>query len=405
MNSFFVTCELLRRPEYKKQAIIISGEGKRSVVSAASYVAKAQGIDSAMSLRDARRINPNIIIIEPDFPHYRAQSKRIMTFLQQFDPHAAQASIDEAYLDVSHYFAQRVATKVDIFKLAHFIQGKLLKQLGFPCNVGISTNKFLAKMASELDKPFKVASIFVSEVEEKMWPQRIGNMFGIGKKTADVLAHINIKTIGDFATFENEKLLQNLLGPRILQRQQYARGIVDNEQEVVEARHERKSISHSQTFMEDETAEKVIIAKLATLWQSVVRDVEKKQQKVRGLRVFYKRSDFQTVQRSITFEDYRADWESVYTIASDMLYQLWDGEPIRLLGIGVFDFIARARHAQQLDLFALDWTQAPKQIQDVRKQSAVSFVAAHVPGVRLQTAAALLEKKHKVGGMDDGFND
>jgi len=390
MNSFFVTCELLRKPEYKKQAMIISGEGKRSVVSAASYVAKAQGIDSAMSLRDVRRINPNIIIVKPDFAYYRTQSKRIMAFLKQFDPHAAQASIDEAYLDVSHYFVKRVATRTDIFKLAHFIQGKLLKQLGFPCNVGISTNKFLAKMASELDKPFKVASIFVSEIEEKLWPQRIGDMYGIGKKTASVLTHINIKTIGDFATFENEKLLQNLFGPRILRRQQYARGIVDSEQEVVEAVHERKSISHSQTFMEDQTAEKVINEKLTALWQEVVRDVEKKQQKIRGLRVFYKRSDFQTIQRSITFEDYRADWENIYRTAYEMLCRLWDGEPIRLLGIGVFDFIARASHAQQLDLFALDWSHAPRQIQDVRRQSAVTFVAEHVPGVHLQTALSLL---------------
>jgi len=396
MNTFYVTCELLRKPEYKKKPIIIAGEGKRSVVCAASYVAKEQGIDSAMPLRDARRINPNVILVEPDFPHYRAQSQRIMAFLKQFDPQAAQSSIDEAYLDVSHYFVGRHVKRADIFKLAHFIQGKLFKQLGFPCNVGISTNKFLAKMASELDKPFKVASIFVSEVEEKMWPQRIGKMFGIGQKTASVLEHIHIKTIGDFATFENEKLLQNLFGPRILQKQQYARGIVDSEQEVVEERAERKSISHSRTFMEDQSAEKVIIEKLAELWQAVVTDLEKKQLKIRSLRVFYKQSDFHTVQRSITFEDYRADWKHVYETAQEMLYRLWEGEPIRLLGIGVGEFIARANHAQQLDLFATDWTRVPKQIQAARRQSAVAFVADHVPDAKLATAQSLLAEQEKL---------
>jgi len=396
MNSFFVTCELLRHPEYKKKALIICGKGKRSVVSASSYVAKAQGIDSGTSLRRAQTILPNVLIVEPDFRHYRAQSQRIMTFLKQFDPNALQASIDEAYLDVSHYFVAREPNKADILKLAHFIQGKLLKELGFPCNVGISSNKFLAKMASELDKPFKVATMFVSEVEAKLWPQPIGNMFGIGKKTAELLQHIHLKTIGDFATFENEQLLKNLFGPRILQKQQYARGIVDAEQEVVEERAARKSISHSETFMEDQVQEKVVIGKLGSLWQRVVQDVEKKELKVRGLRVFYKQSDFHTMQRSITFEDYRADWSKIYERAQEAFYQLWEGEPVRLVGIGVFDFIAASSHAQQLNLFEMDWPDAKAQIQSERKRAACTFVADHVPGVQLQTARALLtEQKTK----------
>jgi len=374
MNSFYVTCELLRYPQYKKKALIISGKGKRSVVTAASYVAKNQGIDSAMSLQNALKINPQITILEPDFTYYRQKSKEIMNFLQKFTQHIHTASVDEAYIDVTHYFTEETLNKENILKLAKFIQVRLLKELGFPCNIGISTNRFLAKMASELDKPFKVDSIFVSEVEEKLWPLPVRKMHGIGKKTAKVLEYLNIQTIGMFATFENERLLEKLLGKNILEQQQYARGIVDKEKEEVRERERKKSISQSRTFIEDEQEQTIILEKLAELWGNVVQELEKQHLKFKGIKVFYKRSDFQTIQRSITFEDYRSDYERVYQTALKLFNSLWEGEAVRLIGIGVFSFIAKDQHAEQMNIFQIDWEDVPEKVKAEKKASVLELL-------------------------------
>lgn len=390
MNSFYVTCELLRHPELKKKPLVIAGKSKRSVVTTASYVAKKQGIDSAMSLQTALKINPNLIILEPDFTYYRQKSKEIMQFLQQFSPQLNNASIDEAYLDVTHYFTEDNMTSENILKLARFIQARLLKVLGFPCNIGISSNKFLAKMASELDKPFKIESIFVPEIETKLWPLPIGKMHGIGKKTAAVLQYINIKTIGDFATFENDHLLEKLLGRNMLEQQQYARGIVDREAEEVKERERKKSISQSRTFLEDQVEQAIILEKLAELWQNVVNELTEKRQKIRGIRVFYKQSNFQTMQRSITFEDYQSDLSKVYQTALKLFDSLWEGEAVRLIGIGVFDFIAMEQHAEQLNIFQINWNEVPKKIQEEKKASILNTFESKY---NITTAKAMLKEK------------
>src|SRR5699024_2137668 len=151
-----------------------------------------------------------------------------------------------------------------------------------------------------------------------------------------------------------------LLGKSILEQQQYARGIVGHEKEEVKERERKKSISQSRTFLEDESEQAVILEKLKSLWQNIVIEVQKQQLKVRGLKVFYKQSDFHTMQRSITFEDYRADFDRMYQIGVRLLNSLWEGEPIRLIGIGVFDFIAFEQHAEQMNIFQMDWEHIPQ---------------------------------------------
>lgn len=393
MNSFFVTCELLRHPEHKKKPLVIASRGKRSVISAASYAAKELGIDSAMPLQTALMKYNKLEIVSPDMEYYVSSSKKIMRFLQQFTTSIASASIDEAYLDVSHYFEEKEANPENILKLARFIQGKLLKELGFPCNIGISSNRFLAKMASELRKPFVLETIFVSEIEEKLWPLPVDMMHGVGKKSASMLKYLNIKTIGDFALFENEILLQKLLGNHILEQQQRARGIFTKEQEVVKEREHRISISHSRTFSEDVTEFVVIERKLAELWESVVHELGTK--KVRVIKVFYKQSDFQTMQRSHTLKDYTDDYAALYKKAMDLFLMLWDGEDVRLVGIGVADMIERAQHVEQLNLFQLDKTALLKKVQQEKKEAALAFVDA---SYKVMTGKDFMEKRKNENG-------
>ena len=379
MNSFFVSCELIRKPEYKKQALVIASRGKRSVISAASYKAKELGIDSATNLQTALMRYPDLIVVEPDFEYYRSCSKKIMHFLTNFSESIRVSSIDEAFIDVTHYFKDTPATPENIMKLAKHIQGTLLKTLGFPCNIGISTNKFLAKMASDLRKPFAIETLFVPEIPEKLWPLPIGKMHGIGKKSAEVLRYIHIKTIGEFAEFPNEKLLTSLLGSHIIRQQQMAQGVYhDTDEEVVEREH-KISISQSRTFLEDVRDLAIIERKLLELWKNIEDELTSKQQKFRTIRVFYKRSDFNTLQRSHTLQDYTNDFPRMFKEAMQLFTSLWEGEDVRLVGIGVADFMQVQEHMEQLNLFQLDETNMKKRMQEERKNAVLAQVAESYP--------------------------
>ncbi|MGL5042757.1 MAG: hypothetical protein ACRC6X_06660, partial [Culicoidibacterales bacterium] len=334
-------------------------------------------------------------VVDPDFEYYTSSSKKIMRFLAQFSTSIASGSIDEAYLDVSHYFENTEITNQTVVKLAQYIQGRLLKELGFPSNIGISTNRFLAKMASELRKPFAIETLFVSEIEAKLWPLAVGDMYGIGKKSAALLIYINVKTIGDLALFENDRLLENLLGKHILEQQMRARGIFSENQSIVKQREAVISISQSRTFKEDVAELVVIERKLAELWANIVEDVSYKKHKVRCIKVFYKTSDFQTMQRSHTFKDYSNNFALLLEKGMELFLSLWDGEAIRLVGIGVSDFIEQKRHAEQLNLFEMDKKAFAKTIQTERKKSVLELLEkSH----GLMTGKDLLEKRRKENG-------
>lgn len=397
MNSFFVSCELIRSPQYKKKPIVIASRSKRSVILAASYAAKKLGIDSAMNLQTALMKFPQIEIIPPDMEYYISYSKKIMQFLKQFSQHIASASVDEAYVDVTHYFEKTPSTPENVRKLASFIQAKLLKELGLPSNIGISTTRFLAKMASELRKPFVIESIYIDEIEQKLWPLPIGMMYGIGKKSTALLEYIHIKTIGEFAIFENEILLERLLGKHILEQQQYARGIFIQSQSVVKQREEALSISQSRTFLEDVTEYITLEKKLSDLWGNIVDEVKRKNHKVRCIKVFYKQEDFHTMQRSQTMPDYSDDFDAIYKDALALFLMLWDGEPIRLVGIGVSDFIEKQRHAEQLNLFQMNTAELARKVQKEKVHSALSLLPRKYG---LMTGKDLLEKRNNDGNSN-----
>lgn len=373
INSFFVTCELIRNPQYKKKSLVIAHKSKRSVITAASYEAKKKGIDSAMPLKNAVRIDPQLVIISPDFDYYRECSQNIMRFLKSMTKKLEIGSIDEAYLDVTDYFIHKKPTPENILKLAKSLQFQLLKKLGFPANIGISHTKFLAKMASELKKPFIINTIFPDEIKEKLWPLPIETMYGIGKKSATILKYLNIQTIDDFVHFENNYLLQDLLGKHILEHQAKAQGI-DPKDEVAEAR-VRKSISKSETFLQDIEISHEIEAVLLKQWKEIANLLEKKAWKFRSIRVFYRQSDFHLIQRSYTFNDYQYATEAIYQKVMQFFYSIWEEEPIRLVGLGVSEFIDKNLHLEQLDLFELSNRQErTEKILSAKKKATHEFL-------------------------------
>jgi DNA polymerase-4 len=208
LNAFFAEVEVLRNPALKGKAIAVSGHSRRSVVSTASYEARKFGVHSAMPVSEALRLCPELIIVEGHFADYEDFSQRFIAFLRTFSDKVEQASIDEAYVDMT----ECINNEDYPLDLAVRLQKRLLDEVSLKCSIGVAPNKFLAKMASGLRKPMGIVVLRAEEVPVKLWPLPIDDMYGIGKKTAPRLHELGIHTIGDLANHQDDAALRKVLG-------------------------------------------------------------------------------------------------------------------------------------------------------------------------------------------------
>ncbi|TFG83139.1 MAG: DNA polymerase IV, partial [Erysipelotrichales bacterium] len=241
LNAFFAEVEILRDPTLRGKPLVVSGHSRRSVVSTASYEARAYGIHSAMPIGEAYRRYPELIVLEGHFADYEDYSQRFISFLHTFSDKIEQASIDEAYVDMT----EAVHSEEYPLDLAVRLQKRLLEEVKLKCSIGVAPNKFLAKMASGLRKPMGIVVIRQEEVPVKLWPLPIDDMHGIGKKTAPRLHDLGIHTIGDLANYEDEMKLRTVLGNFVGHYVGLARGY---DESPIEQRTELKSVSTSTTM-------------------------------------------------------------------------------------------------------------------------------------------------------------
>lgn len=192
-------------------------DSRHGIISAKSIPAKKYDIHTGMPVVKALQQCPDLILVPGDFETYHAYSHAFITILRKYSDKVEQASIDEAYMDVSGtagiYSSFETETLQFPLSLAYHIKNEIRDTLGFTVNVGVSSNKLLAKMASDFEKPDKVHTLFPDEIEDKMWPLPIGSLFGCGGKTAERLHSYGIKTIGD-AAHSSEKVLKSILGEK-----------------------------------------------------------------------------------------------------------------------------------------------------------------------------------------------
>jgi DNA polymerase-4 len=173
MNAFFASVEELQNPKYINSPIAVSGKTKRSVIASANYIARAKGVKAAMPVYQALNLCPNLIIVIPHFNLYQLYSQKILQLIEEkFTTRIEPFSIDECYADISNL----ASDKQSAFKVATKIQSTIFNELKLKCSIGISTNKFLAKMASDFKKPFGISTLYVEEIEEKLWPLDINEM-------------------------------------------------------------------------------------------------------------------------------------------------------------------------------------------------------------------------------------
>ncbi|GAE91285.1 DNA polymerase IV [Gracilibacillus boraciitolerans JCM 21714] len=271
MNSFYASVEIADDPALKGKPVAIAGnpDERKGIIVTSSYEARNKGVKTTMSLWQARKLCPNLIVLRPNFERYREVSHHIFRLLEEYTPIVEPVSIDEAFMDITDSY--EYGTPIEI---AIDIQNQLMEQLSLPCSVGVAPNKFLAKMASDMKKPNGITILRKRDVATKLWPLPIEEMYGIGKKTKDKLKIYQIETIEDLVKTDT-MLLKGILGVNGEKLKARALGedprIVDPENAA-----SFKSIGSSQTFPSDITQFDILIDQLRKLSETVEKRLARK---------------------------------------------------------------------------------------------------------------------------------
>ncbi|MBP3892071.1 MAG: DNA polymerase IV [Solobacterium sp.] len=350
LNAFYANAEILLNPELKGLPLVVSGHSRRSVVSTASYEARAYGIHSAMPLQEALQLCPELVVVNHHFTWYSELSEKFIAILKQYADAYEQASIDECYLDVTTEI-QKYKKPLD---LAWRIQKQVLNELHLPCSIGVGPNLFLAKMASDMRKPLGITVLRIRDVEEKLWPLPIEDMRGVGIKTVPYLKDLGIQTIGDLANYTETNDLIPIFGKNTEEMIRKAHGY--DTREIVEE-WDPKSMGVSETMIEDMTDYDEISGLFRTLARRLSKRLYKEKKVGYTLSIRIKYFDFHNRDRSIKLDLPIWKSEDLYVHALRLFDEVWDEEPIRLLGISLSDLRERDQISSQINLFDYEASQ------------------------------------------------
>ena len=374
VNSAFLSWSALERIRKDPNAVdlrtipfAVGGdiETRHGIITAKSIPAKAYQIETGEPVVKALAKCPNLVVVRSDFEAYRRYSSWLMRLLREYTLYVEQASIDEAYMDVTEMGGAGIS-------LAHEIRSRVKAELGFTVNVGVSTNKFLAKTASDFKKPDLVHTLYPDEIQEKLWPMPIGKLHGCGSATAGKLISIGINTIGDAAHTELpllQSFLGNKMGAYIYER---ANGI--DESEVHYEAREAKSYSNETTTAVDVTAsnyEVYAVPILKQLCEKVSGRLRKDGIYGSTVSVAVKTAGFKRHSRQTTLVNSTNDAGIVFSNAQKLMRDLLfssnglfaEGEALRLIGVG----ISNLDNGQNRQMEISDWLVERKQQEKQRK--------------------------------------
>lgn len=341
MDAFYASVEMRERPELKDLPVVIASHHPRAVVAAASYPARVYGLRSAMSMGQARKLCPQVIVIEPDFAKYRQVSAQIHQIFQQYTSLIEPLSLDEAFLDVTENLKQiPSATEV-----AMRIREDIFQATGLTASAGVAPNKFLAKIASDWHKPNGICVIKPSQVQRFIQDLPLKKIPGVGKVTQEKLKSLNLETLGDLQQIDEALLIQHFgkYGRRLFL---YAQGI---DERPVEVERERQQISKETTFDDDlhlNQCRPYWEPLLGQVWQSL----QKKQLSARGVTVKLKLKNFQVMQHSKSFKQVLRSPQELAQALDLLLDDLHIAPQMqfRLIGVGVYQLSVLETETQLL---------------------------------------------------------
>lgn len=360
MDAFFVSVELVRRPELKGLPVVVGGTGRRGVVAAASYEARSYGVFSAMPSSRALQLCPDAVFLSGDHQMYGEVSKRVMAVFADITPLVEPLSLDEAFLDITG--AQMLLG--DPEEIARSIRSTIWKEESLTCSVGIAPNKFLAKLASEEAKPTPSRSgpIFgkgVFTVErghelEFLHPLPVRALWGVGAATGKRLSALGIETIADLAEFPVATLTASLGTASGKHLHALANGIDDR---PVETDGKAKSISHEETFAHDISDSIALDIELVRQCDAVAQRLRDHDHAARTTTVKVRFGDFRTLTRRVTAPKPFTSSSELLRMARELLATIDTSAGLRLLGVGVANLTADS--GEQLSL-GLDTVSDPE---------------------------------------------
>jgi DNA polymerase IV len=328
MDAFYASVELRRRPELKGKPVVVCGSGPRAVVTTASYEArKLAGIHSAMPAAVARRRLPNAVYLQPDFTAYREASKQVMEILRANTETVEVVGLDEAYLDLTGLFSPKATMRR--------IATEIREDTGLTCSVGISENRLLAKITSELGKPAGLVVLSRAEALERFAGEPPGLVPGIGPKTVVKLERMGIRTLADLRAHD-AAALERAFGPR-MGRWLPARARFEDETPIAVER-ETKSQSTEITFDVDVADPGEMATHIASLSKELCRRLRSRDLEGRTIGIKVRLDDWTNATRAHTVEEPTNDPEVVTPIALDLLRTYAPPRPVRLLGVRVAGF-------------------------------------------------------------------
>ena len=309
-------------------AIIGGDEERRSgIVLAKSPIAKKFGIVTGEPIYFAKKKCNKIEIFPVNFEVFKDYSNKLFKLLSNYTAEIERFSIDECFLDLTNYMKNR-----KLLDIAYEIKNRVEKELGFTVNVGVANNKLLAKMASDFEKPNKVHTLYEYEIEDKMWPLQVSELFMIGKKTVPKLNNLGIKTIGDLAKANRDLIIKKFgkFGQTMLN---YANGIDDSI--VNSAIEDPKSISNEVTLPNDVNNIEELNKLLVALAEQVSYRLRKHGLVANTVGVNLKTKDFKNYSHQKTLNYSTSSTKEILNTAKQVLIEMYKKEPIRLIGVKV----------------------------------------------------------------------
>jgi DNA polymerase-4 len=343
MDAFYPSVEVLDNPSLKGKPVIVGGSKERGVVSSASYEARKFGVHSAQPIAQALRLCSHGIFLPVRMSRYKEVSDHIFQIFYSFTPLVEPLSIDEAFLDVTG--SERLfGTPVE---LAKKIKQKVIQDTGLTVSAGIAPSKFVAKIASDMDKPDGLTVVWPDKVREFLDPLSIDKMWGVGKVTQKALVRLGIHTFRDLSRMPVQ-ILERRFGKHGLKMHQLSMGM--DERDVV-PHHEAKSIGHEQTFAQDVIELKAAKKELLALANKLAHRIRSHNVEGQTITLKVKYSDFVLITRSTTLTKATDDGSEIYTRACELLAKTAVGKrPVRLLGISLSQLTVRGA-GEQLTLF------------------------------------------------------
>ena len=321
-DAFYASCEEIRNPKLKKRPMAVGGLSNKSIITTANYEARKFGIHSAMPVFMAKDLCPNLILVKVDHPYYREKSSQVFDLVKAKARLFEQVSIDEAYIEIDLN---------DPLFFAKSLQKEVLDKTEIPISIGISYNKFLAKLASDWNKPFGIKYIGKDDVDKILPDLPVGKVHGIGRRATEKLNRIGIYKVSDLLKLD-KIFLEELFGKGGDYIYEVIRGI---DARPVNPTRDRKSIGKERTFSKNTNDKELLKDYLRKISDLIETEMIKKDIQAKTVSIKLKDENFKNQTRSITLQEPIFLADDIYIEATSLLDEAFKGEYIRLIGISL----------------------------------------------------------------------